>query len=79
MQGISTVIGSTGFEDLERDQFVDEELWLTTAQLSATAGAHDHLFEQEVSDDEFEQDVEFGPTRWAGQHGVGGVRHAGRR
>ena len=36
--GISTVIGSTAFHDLERDQFVDEELTVTTTELELGDG-----------------------------------------
>ena len=49
---MGTVIGSTPFHDLERGEFVDEELLLTTSDL-AGGGAGDGLggVEQELIDD----------------------------
>jgi hypothetical protein len=48
VRGISTVIGSTPFDDLERGEFVDEELMVTTADVECVRG---HGVEQELIDD----------------------------
>ena len=48
VRGISTVIGSTPFDDLERGEFIDEELMLTTADVECVRG---HGVEQELVDD----------------------------
>ena len=49
---LGTVIGSTPFHDLERGEFVDEELMLTTTDL-AGGGAGEGLrgVEQDMVDD----------------------------
>ena len=52
VQGMATVIGSTPYHDLERGEFVDEELTVTTSDL-AGAGAGEGLahVEQDLIDD----------------------------
>ena len=46
---MGTVIGSTPFHDLERGEFVDEELTVTTGELALADGLAD--VEQELVDD----------------------------
>ena len=41
---IATIVGSTAFEDVERGEFVDEELMVTSKALQAPGGVYDdHL------------------------------------
>ena len=56
---------------------MDEDLHVLTSEVTSTAGAFDHLFDQEVLDDAFEDDDEHGPTRWAGRD-YGGVTSLAR-
>ena len=41
MMSIATIVGSTAFEDIERGEFVDEELMLTSKDLDTQAGVYD--------------------------------------
>ena len=50
MRGISQVIGSTAFEDLERGEFLDDELTITTADI-VYGGIKNGDIEQELIDD----------------------------
>ena len=59
VRGIATVIGSTAFEDLERGEFVDEELTVTTADLAA-GGVRGVRVEQDLIDDALGDDDEDG-------------------
>ena len=55
--GVSTVIGSTPFEDVERGvQFCDEELLLTTAEMPAQRV--ESFVEQDLIDDALDQEDE---------------------
>ena len=58
VRGIATVIGSTPFEDLERGEFVDEELMVTTADI-AVGGARGVTVEQDLIDDALSDDDEW--------------------
>ena len=50
VRGISQVIGSTAFEDLERGEFLDDELTITTADI-VHGGIKNGDIEQELIDD----------------------------
>ena len=52
VRGISSVIGSTAFEDLERGGFLDEELAMAAADVGAGTGWSGGVeIEQELLDD----------------------------
>lgn len=51
MMSIATIVGSTEFEDIERGEFADEELMVTTKDLGSRGGTYDgHLDDDMVAD-----------------------------
>ena len=51
MMSIATIVGSTAFEDIERGEFVDEELMVTSKDLVTRGGAYDsHIGADLVAD-----------------------------
>ena len=53
VRGLSTIIGSTPFEDLEREGFLDEELTVTAGDVSAGelwTGADIDMIEDALAD-----------------------------
>ena len=41
IMSIATIVGSTAFEDIERGEFVDEELMVTSSDLKVRSGVYD--------------------------------------
>ena len=58
MMSIATIVGSTAFEDIERGEFVDEELMVTSKDLKAPGGVYDHLIGDDLVADAIEDDNE---------------------
>ena len=62
MMSIATIVGSTAFEDIERGEFVDEELMVTSKDLQARGGIYDTFVGDDLvadaiaGDDESEED-----------------------
>ena len=62
MMSIATIVGSTAFEDIERGEFVDEELMVTSKDLQARGGMYDTFVGDDLvadaiaGDDESEED-----------------------
>ena len=48
---IATIVGSTAFEDIERGEFVDEELMLTSKDLETQGSVYDSHVGRELVDD----------------------------
>ena len=78
VQQISVVIGSTPFEDLERGQFVDEELTIATSEMRARGGEYDSLFDDEMIADALNDYDEEDDAGWEGPGGAAARRSRGR-
>ena len=78
VQQISVVIGSTPFEDLERGQFVDEELTIATSEMRARGGEYDSLFDDEMIADALNDYDEEDDAGWEGSGGAAARRSRGR-
>ena len=56
MRGITTIIGSTPFEDLERNEIIDDELMITAAYVHSSKRSvwsmEDDLIDAALSEEE---------------------------
>ena len=54
IMSIATIVGSTAFEDIERGEFVDEELMVTSSDLKVRSGVYDDFLGTELLAETFE-------------------------
>ena len=77
---IATIVGSTAFEDIERGEFVDEELMMTSKDLEIRGGVYDEFVGSDLVDDALAQGRRVGRgirVAHGGRNGGKGVTELG--